>query len=175
MARVTIKRPLVIASFAIGALVFWPWLGSPAAYVHWKDRFRTSIPVAAVFGQPCETKYEGYSVSDPEPDCYRFDEQRKFLGVWRNEFEGSSFYEGRAALPLEDRRYAEAWLDFSKEAISNGTYDTLHAMGPSVVQIEFVGRKTSVPGTHGHFGQYPHFIIVDRVLSFRKIEPANGN
>lgn len=170
-----IKRPLVIASCALAALVFWPWLGSPIAYVHWKDRFRTSIPVAIAFGAPCETKYEGYSAFDPGPDCYRFDEKRRFSGVWRNEFEGSSFFEGRTSLPLDNRQRQEAWLDFSKEASANEAFDTLPKKGTSVVQIEFEGRKTSVPGSHGHFGMYRHLILVDRVLSIRIIEPANGS
>ena len=169
------KRFAIIAGCFLGVLTFWPWLGQPNAYVHWKDRFRTSIPVAFVFGQPCETKYDGYSEFSSGPDCYRFDEERRFKGVWRNEFEGSSFYEGLASLPNAHRNRSEVWLDFSRHAIENGSHKELFPRAPSIAQIEFIGRKTSVSGSYGHFGSYSHFIVVDRVLSMQEIQPALNN
>ena len=173
--RMKIKHPLAIVACGVVALVFWPWLGSPFQYVHWKDRLRASIPVSLIFGRPCEVRSDNYSTFDPGSNCYRFGEQRRFTGVWRNEFEGSSFYEGQTALPLDHRVRRETWLDFAKEALGTGMVEALPLKKSLVVKIEFLGRKTTVPGAHGMGGLYPHLIIVDQVLSAHEIVPPKGS
>lgn len=156
------------------ALVFWPWLGNPLAHTHWGDRFRSSIPFAlALGGAPCERydEDEELLVIGRGPDCYRYEDPRVFNGIWRNEFEGSSFYEGRTSLPENYVVHREAWLNLSEEALANPEIRLLYDSRPAVIQINFVGRRTAHRGSHGHLGLWPHDIIVDEVINYHIIGP----
>ena len=60
---------------------------------------------------------------------------------------------------MGDRRW---WLVFGKDAYPREIRDGLY-------RIEFIGRRTKVPGYFGHLNTYEHMVIVDRLISIRTI------
>lgn len=56
------------------------------------------------------------------------------------------------------------WLKFAdKVELDDNLPDGIH-------HIEFVGRRTKVPGNFGHTASYEHLMIVDQIIS---LEPVN--
>jgi hypothetical protein len=168
-----IKRYLLIAGVALTLLVFWPWIESPFAFVHWKDRIRTSIPVALVLGFPCEeTLQNGAIFRDVGPDCYRYDAPREFRGIWLYEFEGSFFLENATFIPSERPAFSDtAWLEFGPDVVEPPTdsdYSEEKSCYPiSAYAITFVGRRNRYGS--GHLGLWPESVRVDKMLSVHRL------
>ena len=112
----------------------------------------------------------------PTDQCYKMDPPRRFKGIWVDEFEGQQFIPSDVSVPdgaaggaksrgrsnVADRaRPARIWIDASR--VSTGQ----PRRGAGRYFIDFVGRKTTYPGAHGHFGMSDHEIIVDRLIKLR--------
>jgi len=56
--------------------------------------------------------------------------------------------------------------------VRNGKVDGL-SFGPdgALYAVEFVGRRTAVPGHYGHMGASDYELIVDRFISLNQIAP----
>jgi hypothetical protein len=158
------RQLLTILTAVLLVAAFWPWLGNPFAYAKGQDRFRTSVPIALLFGTPCEVREGAVSFRDPGPNCYRFSKPQRFAGVWLNDFESSVFFEGRNALPSDLRAGDGAWLLFPDEMLAHPDNSALGSS--NAFHIEFTGRRTAIPGAHGHGGMWQHQIIVDDLTSF---------
>ena len=105
---------------------------------------------------------------DSVDGCFEMLPAKRWGGVWNTGWEWSNFCQSPARdCPV----YGEPGvmtMEFAPGAyngpdISSGLY-----------AIEFVGRRTAKPGGYGHLGQYSHAIVVDRIVSLKKIEDRSG-
>lgn len=159
-----LPKTLTRLVFILLIAVFWPWIDTPQRYVNWKDRFRTSIPIAIIFGLPCAHRQLGYIEYRLGPECYRYDAPKRYRGVWMHEFEGSYFYEGPQKLPQLVSKSGLTWLDARLPPYPLQPWARYH-----LVEIEFIGRRTTVPGNYGHGGLSRHEIQIERVIAFRPL------
>jgi len=130
---------------------------------------RTSIPTAVVFGLPCSTRVGRSIEYDRGLNCIRFDPPRRFKGVWQNEFEGSYFVEGAKRASQLDEAKELTWLDVADNMRRELAYRD------SIVEIEFVGRKTSMPGDYGHGGLSKHEIVLEKMINYRPLQPGKND
>lgn len=140
------------------------------AYSHAQDKVEaaTGIPLlgrgpcfAAVYNDKVEP---GKSLTEI---CYKMTSPRRWRGLWRDDFEGSRFCPAPARECTFQSAGDRIWLDFSyslpadqKRMASGGLYE-----------VDFIGRRTAVPGHYGHMGVFDAEIIADRMISTRQVEP----
>ena len=111
-------------------------------------------------------RIEGIQAMPDRTDaCFRMNKAQRWKGLWRDEFEGQRF----CPFPARACSYAEPgdniWLTF-------GGNEPAVARRPSghVYAVEFIGRRTAVPGHHGHFGSFRHEVVVDQLISISVLE-----
>ena len=155
-----------------------------AAYRHPVDAAASILPLNLFGVYSCASRrnIDGVSIIEglPLDQCYKMQPARRFRGIWLDEFEGSTFFEGFSDISRvrsEIRRrmnkpaaYGE-WLGWNE----NRKNPVLSSSGGNarLVAIDFVGRKTAYPGRYGHMGMSNSEIIVDRVISAQPIYQAN--
>lgn len=110
-------------------------------------------------------RYGGFNAWAQEadaPDCYQLMPDQRWSGLWETGWEWTNFCPD----PAKECNWMTKrgiWLTFAQ-----GAYD-----GPKlpegVYRIDFVGRRTRVPGYHGHTGAYEHLMVVDKLISVRKV------
>lgn len=76
---------------------------------------------------------------------------REFVGVWRYEFEGSTFIEGISKVPLDFDYRAAAWLDYDPSIVAPGPkydeYDMQAGCYPIYgFRVRFIGTRTPQNG-----------------------------
>ena len=168
---------LGLASLVFVAIVFWPWLGNPADFAKWEDRFKTSVPIALAFGLPCETREDGVIFHNIGPDCYRFSELRDYSGIWVNQFEGSTFIEGADEVPTKRPPSEEtAWLQYNQAIEPSGIdifdYDEELGCYPiAAYYVRFAGRER--PGGGGHLGLWGIEIWPERMVELEQLPAPN--
>ncbi len=122
---------------------------------------------------PC-ARYKKYPGIDepvieslPTDECVQMTEPQIWTGIWRDEFEGSQFCAAPATRCAFDSQAERVWLAQRDKSFKGGQrpYDG------SLYAVEFLGRRTKYPGSYGHLGVSQHEIIVDRMLSIRKLDP----
>ena len=143
--------------------------GSVSMYRHFDDRFKARTN--GLFGYPClnpsKTEKE---VLEPIPDreCYRFNAPKRMRGTWFDDFESSAFYpEGSTIAPNG------TWLKDDPEL----SVFSFHRGGPTnkTYAIDFIGSKTSVPGSYGHMGASREMVLAERLISLREVKrPIEG-
>ncbi|WP_423142181.1 hypothetical protein ACOYW6_02125 [Parablastomonas sp. CN1-191] len=168
------RQEIGLAALASVILVtFWPWLGNPFNYLYLRDSVRTSIPVAMVLGEPCTTVKGDVTYYDRSSRCYRFDEPKRYQGIWLYEFEGSAFFEGATTAPRKRPSYGSTvWLMYDPVNIDPkldyDSYDKLRDCYPAhAFEVEFIGSRS--PEGHGHLGVFGSEIWVQRMLSAKPI------
>lgn len=129
---------------------------------------------------PCTFPEDGAWASLPTDQCNKMEEPRRYRGIWTNEFEGSAFVLEGTTPPKWPRPYrntpewraqadraiaASIWLD-----VGPAEFGGRYPRGARKLLIEFVGRKTMYTGHYGHFGMFGNEIIVDRVISLKRLE-----
>lgn len=107
-------------------------------------------------------------------ECYKTSLPRRWQGLWRNSFESHVFCETPATLcqiePDADPQPVYTWIEF-KEPID----PRVKQAAEGLYRIDFIGRRTVIPGNYGHFGLARHAIVVDRVLFIdRQDRPATS-
>ena len=112
-----------------------------------------------------KVRSEGFIAWEPDdPACYEMLPPQRWSGLWEHGWEWTNF----CPEPAEECDWMlkrGIWLTFSDEArLDRDLPDGVH-------KIEFVGRRTKVPGNFGHQAFYEHLMVVDRIVS---IEPAEG-
>lgn len=146
---------------AIAAAPASPVPPPPEAYLRAEDeeRARRRVPgerPCAVRGISGGAEYAG---SLPIDRCVRMLPRQRFRGVWYNRFEVSVFWPGRETPGDEEPRI---WLDVDRAQLRD-------LPGEQAYLIAIEGRRTMYPGNYGHYG-YPHAIVVDRVISARRLD-----
>ena len=98
-----------------------------------------------------------YGTDVPTDQCVKMLPTKRWRGIWRNEFEGQLF----CADPC-DPKADLVWITDrtgNRQRQKEGIY-----------RIEFEGRRTMYRGSYGHFGLADHEIIVDRMISVRRLK-----
>jgi hypothetical protein len=114
-----------------------------------------------------ETRYGGMSAWRPDDsDCFAMLPAHRWSGLWEKGWEWTNFCPDPAK-ECDWMAKRGTWLTFAKGARSetvlpDGTY-----------RIEFVGRRSKVPGNFGHQASYDHLMVVDRVISIQRIPGEN--
>ena len=107
-------------------------------------------------GVGVETKYEA--------DCLRMTEPQRWRGIWRVEFEGSTFTpEGQEHCYKTDKVGDCIWLE-GRALPWPGRWACAREF-----EIEFMGRKNVWPGAYGHGGISYYKIVVDRLISAKRL------
>jgi hypothetical protein len=96
-------------------------------------------------------------------DCYKMSLPHRWQGLWRKAFESYVFCETPATRckiePDADPQPAYTWIEF-KEPID----PRIKQAAEGLYRIDFIGRRTVIPGNYGHLGLARHAIVVDRLL-----------
>jgi hypothetical protein len=109
-------------------------------------------------------RYGGVEAWEPEkPECFDLTQAQRWSGLWESGWEWTNFCPDPAK-KCDWMEKRGTWLTFADDAV--GLPDKLE---DGTYQIEFIGRRTKVPGNFGHTASYDHLMIVDRVLKIRKI------
>ncbi len=111
--------------------------------------------------------------SIPDRKCYRFQPERRFTGIFVDEFEGQQFIEGIGLKPPYDGRGGHIWLQFDEH--SKGLNLIRRGEGSTKIWlIEFDGRRNRDPGYFGHLGASNGLILVDQVRSAKLLHEVGG-
>ena len=102
------------------------------------------------------------AMPDAVDQCFVITKPRQWRGVWDAGFEWSDFFPAEAGGCPSKTGRGGIWLTFAEGAYSGPRLDGSY-------EIEFVGRRTMYPGHFGHLGMYDHEMIVDRMISIRKL------
>jgi hypothetical protein len=97
-----------------------------------------------------------------DSDCFEMQPAQRWTGLWEIGWEWTNFCPDPTT-KCDWMSGHGTWLTFAKDAyhdpvLPDGTY-----------RIDFVGRRTKVPGYFGHQGEYEHLMVVDHVISIQKI------
>jgi hypothetical protein len=95
--------------------------------------------------------------------CFRMEPPRRWMGLWRNEFEGSRFCPAPASRCDFGAPGDDIWLD-TRRATKREPDGALYA-------VELIGRRTAFRGHHGHMGGSNLELIVDRFISIKEVGP----
>ena len=103
------------------------------------------------------------AMPDDSDDCFKFDDARRWAGVWEHYMEHSTFCaEGTAPCP-DDPKDA-LWLEFTGPEPLQGRYPP-----GGRFTVEFIGRRNVGQGAFGHAGVYRNAVIVDRMISIKEV------
>jgi hypothetical protein len=105
---------------------------------------------------------EGPAYPTPQDGCFEMQPAKRWRGLWNAGWEWSNFCpEPVRKCPIRADR-GDIWLEFA-----NPKAEPNHPDG--VFSVEFIGRRTAKAGGFGHLDQYDHEILIDRLISIRKI------
>lgn len=103
-------------------------------------------------------------------ECYEMTPRQTWRGLWRDDFEGSTFCPAPATkcgLTDENASEPHIWLEYSLPAPKDPKANPFGGL----YEVEFIGRRTKYGGNFGHMGVFEHEMLVDRMISIREIEP----
>lgn len=96
-------------------------------------------------------------------DCYKMSLPQRWQGLWRNAFESHVFCETPATRckiePYADPQPPYTWIEFKSPVDPR-----VKQAEEGLYRIDFIGRRTVIPGNYGHLGLARHAIVVDRLL-----------
>jgi hypothetical protein len=172
-------RTVIFTLAAVTMVTFWPWLGNPFAYTHFRDSLRTSPPIAFFLGEPCETRWNGIRYFDATSNCYRFDPPREYRGIWIYQYEGSEFIENATEVPKQRPDHSRtSWLNQDKKIFDPDIADPALEYDPKLgcgriqaFKVRFVGQRN--PHRGGHMGLWPSEIWMRRLISVERLPEPN--
>jgi hypothetical protein len=96
--------------------------------------------------------------------CFKMTKPQRWRGLWLDVFEGQRFCPAPMQKCEDDGENGHIWLRFPQDAKPFGRVVT-----GKTYEVEFVGRRTLLPGAHGHMGVSEHEMLVDRIISIRPL------
>ena len=97
------------------------------------------------------------------PDCFEMLPPQRWSGLWNSGWKWTNFCPAPAKECPGSAEAGDIWMEFGDGAYKGPEIeDGLYA-------VEFIGRRTKVPGYFGHMAQYDHLMVVDRLVSLRKM------
>ena len=106
------------------------------------------------------------ALPDRTSDCYEMLPDQRWSGLWDSGWEWSIFCPSPAKTCSTSESNGGIALEFAKNnpapsaALSNGT----------LFRVEFIGRRTKMAGHYDHLGQYKHVVVVNRMISIKRID-----
>jgi len=110
-----------------------------------------------------EVRYGGYNEWDPE--CYEMLPAQRWEGLWEHGWEWTNFCP-EPARTCNWMAKRGTWLTFADNVVLE------EDIPEGIHRIEFVGRRTKVPGNFGHTFASEHLMVVDRIIA---LEPLDAN
>lgn len=111
-----------------------------------------------------DVRYGGFKAWRPDdPDCFEMMPAQRWSGLWERGWEWTNFCPDPAT-ECDWMAKRGTWLIFAKDAYRGP------AQPDGLYRVEFVGRRTKVPGNFGHMNSYDHLMVVDRLISIRRVE-----
>lgn len=125
----------------------------PQVYRHFTDQLKARYPI---LGWPCEGR--------EARDCYRFGPAKKMRGLWSTRFEESDFIDSSEAAPTDANALLtnKTWLEVLGSNLPSG-------INSGDYEIEFIGRKTTVPGRYGQMGESKNMVVVDKLIAIHRV------
>ena len=164
------KAPILILAGAASLLVSGPGEGQQPARITASERANAKR-VLACFDRAERAGKTGWQASVV---CQRYGHPKRYSGIFIEEFEGHQFIEN--AMPAA--RYLEphdrVW--FNLEAGQGSNAERLKRnRGTTVIwYVTIVGRRSIGAGTFGHGGIFPAELLVQRVISARRLQQVDG-
>lgn len=154
-----------------------------AAYRHAGDALASVLPLGVLGIYPCASRQKESGieviVGVPVDQCFKMLPAERFRGIWLDQFEGSTFFEGasdaetvkaelrrRMATPTADGE----WLGWDD---ANRAVSLPRSSNARLIAIDFIGRRTAYRGRYGHMGMSNSEVVVDRMISARPIYEAS--
>lgn len=100
------------------------------------------------------------AMPDRVDQCFEMTKPQRWIGLWTRDFELSRFCPAPALQCSRTPDTDIIWLTLPASA-----RHATQRLPTSTYRIEFLGRRTLLPGHHGHMGMSGHEIVVDRVIS----------
>jgi hypothetical protein len=104
-----------------------------------------------------------------DPDCFEMMPPQRWSGLWETGSEWTNFCSDPAT-ECDWMAKRGTWLVFAK-----GTHFLGSDQPDGTYRIEFIGRRTKVPGNFGHQAAYDHLMVVDRLISISKVPERRQN
>lgn len=98
--------------------------------------------------------------------CFKMTPAQRWRGIWEDYFEGQQFCAAGTHCSNDFDRPL-VWITFA-----DGVRPTADMPTERSYVVEFIGRRTLLPGPHGHFGVFKHEIVVDRLISISPAPPG---
>ena len=108
----------------------------------------------------------------PLEDCFQFDAPRRWTGRWFIAFEVSRFCPDTARQCSLQEPGEWIWLT-TAPSVSLPQYKGPQAL-ISAFKVDFIGRKSTYPGGYGHMESADQEIIIDRMISMKRVGPPPG-
>jgi hypothetical protein len=108
-------------------------------------------------------KHWGDVVDDP--DCFEMLPPQHWSGLWNSGWEWSIFCPESAEVCPVSGAYRGVALRFAKSAPP----PDVPGSDGILFRMEFIGRRTKVPGFFSHMGQYKHLMVVDHLISMKQV------
>ncbi|MCW2337930.1 hypothetical protein M2337_002163 [Sphingobium sp. B2D3A] len=127
--------------------------------------FRKSYPGMV---QRCldEVRSLGFHEWRPEdPECYEMLPAQRWKGLWQHGWEWTNFCPEPAGT-CDWMAKRGIWLTFAKNVVLE------EDIPEGIHRIEFVGRRTKLPGNFGHTDAYEHLMVVDRIIALEPLDAS---
>jgi hypothetical protein len=104
--------------------------------------------------------------------CIDFTPPRRVSGIWIDQFEGSSFFEGLTKASQLSGREHTTWLTIDDETVVPDGFKREYR--GNIYHVTFIGRtakdmnRKPLEG-YGHFGMSPGLVLVDRLLEWKNL------
>jgi hypothetical protein len=115
-----------------------------------------------------KARWGGIEAMPSEVDkCVKMEPPKRWIGLWENGFESSRFCPAPARECDGNTAGEYIWLSESS-SVQLPAYNGEDR--PPLYAVEFIGRKTAYPGPAGHMGMAEQEIIVDRLISMKRVD-----
>jgi hypothetical protein len=160
------RTALVVVTFLCFAIVGACKRATPQLPEEGIQRIRAAMPGIS---EKCLNKLrmKGLDADLGHTDqCFEMMKPQLWRGLWVDAFEGQRFCPAPAQNCLDNDRKGRIWITFP-----NDTPPTGRNLTDKTYVIQFIGRRTLVPGMYGHMGMSEHEIIVDKLLLIAPMQP----
>jgi len=100
----------------------------------------------------------------PTDQCYKMTKPERVRGYWSDQFEGSQFCDAPTRACFNSEKNS-TWLEFVDPKMER------REPTGALYAVELIGRRPLHSGTFGHFGMFQNDIVVDRMISMKRLGP----
>lgn len=95
-------------------------------------------------------------------------------GIWVNNFEGSSFFEGAEEINDVDLNKRERWMHIDSQTIVSSVFlkEWRHAYRIKMIGCDATTKLRAASSGYGHFGLYSGLVVVNEILEWEDLGPV---